>query len=165
MDWNYILTSVAISIIISTTTFIFGLKAGKNQSVWPFLIVLFKKLYSHFLKLFTAIDSNRPPKWADYKKVNTQNGYRYIPLIEELTNEGELVELSANYSKKLLEIERDILILSRKQYSTYEDIENHIISFLTDKIGEQLIKEQYAYTTSNNTQGKSFIPVNYSIFY
>lgn len=165
MDWNYILTSVIVSLIVSTTTFIFGLKAGKNQSDRPLLKELYRNLYSHFLRLFTDTDSERPPRWTDFKKITTQQGYKYVPLIEELFNEGKLIELGSHYSKKLQDLERKILIISSKQYASYKDIEDHIVSYLNHKIGEQLIKDQYSYTTSKNTQEKHFIPISYSVFF
>lgn len=165
MDWNYMLPSIIVSLIVSSTTFIFGLKAGKNQSDRPLLKELYRSLYSHFFELFTSIDSERPPKWSDYKKVNTQHGYRYVPLVEELFNVGKLIELGSGFSKKLLDLERNLLILSSQQYGSYQEIETHILSVLKLNIGDRLIKDQYSYTTSKNTQGKPLVPIDYSVFF
>jgi len=55
MDWTSILTSIFTSLTVSLITFIFGLRAGKNQTDRPKLKEYYRDLTAHFENLFNSL--------------------------------------------------------------------------------------------------------------
>ncbi|HEY8889362.1 MAG TPA: hypothetical protein VIM70_03830 [Clostridium sp.] len=58
MKSNPIITSIITSLIVSTITFILGLRSGKNQSDRPKLKEVYRNLTVHFEKLIFAIGNS-----------------------------------------------------------------------------------------------------------
>lgn len=155
-----IIASIGTSLIVSSVTFIFGLKSGKNQSDRQMLRSKYRDMSVHFNELLHGIKGTNPKVWTDYKLLNN----RYSPLMVEKRIKGESIELNQNIVLKCESLETRFLQYSNEYGKQLLKVKDHVINEL-DRQCSSLVKERdYEISTTKDTIGKSFRQFNYGLF-
>ncbi|GKX65805.1 hypothetical protein [Inconstantimicrobium mannanitabidum] len=159
-----IITSLSTSLVVSSITFVLGLKSGKNQSDRQILRNKYRDISVHFSNLLDGIKNGNPKKWDDFKLIKTSSCDRYMPLIEEMKFNGESIELKQDVIDKCEELEFKLLKYADEYQENLEIIKEYLINELENCCSNLIKEKDYAIYTAKDQINKPYINRSYSIF-
>lgn len=159
-----IITSIGTSLVVSSVTFILGLKSGKNQSDRQILRNKYRDISVHFSNLLAGIKSTKPKEWTDYKFIKNPSGGEYTPLMREMKFNGESIELKKEIISKCESLEFRLMQYSGEYHGELIAIKEYVINELENHCSNLVKDHDYRMCTTKDTIGKYFREYNYGFF-
>lgn len=126
--WLSVIISFFTSLIVSSITFVFGLRSGKNQVDRLKLKDIYKELYNYFDELLSRLDVFNPKQLCDFPEDRKKS--MYIATMRRLKEEGSLLELPDDFSQELENLELKYLRFSHNFFKILMNHKSFIIELL-----------------------------------
>ncbi len=162
--WKTVAISLGTSLIVSFTTFIFGMRSGKNDADREKLQALYKSLYAHFDDLKKSIQEDRCKTWDCYDHVKHGDITRYIPPVKKLEISGDIIYLKKRIAEKAIDLEAEIMNFGGHQKDAVSEIHSVFLENLN--LFRQGYKfEEYSHNKGQKNCFKSANPDDCRMFY
>lgn len=156
VQWRTVLISILSSLLVSLTTFILGLRAGKNQIDRPKLKELYRNLSVHFREIEDKLRINMPKQWLNYEFKHTLTSGYYSPLVVRMRKDGTLLEIKPKLAKSLAKCEIDCLNYGGKHQRFLEKVRELAIDILKEYAINPLTGQEYDIKTKEFVNGKPY---------
>jgi hypothetical protein len=124
-----LLTSAAVSLIVSVVVFSIGVRVGKERTDRSIVRKKYEDIYAHFKDLLGSIEARKLRYWSHYKLI----GNSYSPFIREGEHDGSNNLIPRTLTKRFLETETEALVASSKVRKEIEDIHAPEVGFQFDR--------------------------------
>lgn len=156
VQWKTVLISIFSSLFVSMTTFILGLRAGKNQADRTKLKDLYRDISVHFREIEGRLLSNIPKQWCNYDLKHTLTSSYYLPLVRKMKKDGTLLEIDPKLANILEKCEIDCLNFGNKYQSFMEKIRQITIELTKEFAINPLTGQDYDIKTKEFVMGKQY---------
>ncbi|RHX89539.1 hypothetical protein DLM76_21255 [Leptospira yasudae] len=150
IELKLIITNIIVGITVAILTFIFGLRAGKNQVDRSTLKEKYKNLFVYFEDIYNSLNKGILLRWNSFKPIDTRTGsYSGTPL-RNMIIDGSILDLDDRLIAKLKLTEKLALNLGSNIFIFIEIVNNQLPEILSKYLINGLIKEPYHYYSRKN---------------